>query len=249
MNWILREHPRTPLWWVRPMRKCKQTRKHKKTFTIWISSWRCKYSMTRLQFHHLENSAKNTDVPTTGSAVKSHGWQKKGRQWNAKRTIFVPLVVPVLSNSGTSSSSTWPPQDSSSTPSSTSSSPASERSDEPAPGNWRDSPKTQNKKSKSEIIEHRKTDCETFGNGWRSSQIISKIQKCMHPHTVLMIQIRNVLQKWHSGSTVFKKSLPNRPKLRSLFANQNDKGSLHKTHWRSSTSGQKSLVTWWRRIT
>ena len=31
-------------------------------------------------------------------------------------------------------------------------------------------------------------------------------------------------------------------KLRSLLSNQNDKGSLHKTHWRSSTSGRK---VWW----
>ena len=34
-------------------------------------------------------------------------------------------------------------------------------------------------------------------------------------------------------------SLPRRPKLRSLFANQNDKGSLQKTHWRSSASSRK----------
>ena len=34
-------------------------------------------------------------------------------------------------------------------------------------------------------------------------------------------------------------SLPKRRKLRSLFANQNDKGSLQKTHWRSSTSSRK----------
>ena len=38
-------------------------------------------------------------------------------------------------------------------------------------------------------------------------------------------------------------SLPKRPKLRSLLANQDDKGSLQKTHWRSSTSRAESLVT------
>ena len=38
-------------------------------------------------------------------------------------------------------------------------------------------------------------------------------------------------------------SLPRMPRLRSLLANQNDKGSLQKTHWRSSTSSRKSLVT------
>ena len=34
-------------------------------------------------------------------------------------------------------------------------------------------------------------------------------------------------------------ALPKRPKLRSLLANQNDKGFLQKTHWRSSPSCRK----------
>ena len=34
-------------------------------------------------------------------------------------------------------------------------------------------------------------------------------------------------------------SLPKRPKLRSLLSNQDYKGSLQKTHWRSSTSSRK----------
>ena len=37
-------------------------------------------------------------------------------------------------------------------------------------------------------------------------------------------------------------SLPERSKLRSMLANQDDKGSLQKTHWRSSTSSRK---VWW----
>ena len=37
----------------------------------------------------------------------------------------------------------------------------------------------------------------------RRSQIISKMQKCLRPHTFLMTQIRNDLRKWHQGSTVF----------------------------------------------
>ena len=40
-------------------------------------------------------------------------------------------------------------------------------------------------------------------SGYRSSQKISKIQKCQHSHTFLMTQIRDVLRKWHPGSTVF----------------------------------------------
>ena len=53
------------------------------------------------------------------------------------------------------------------------------------------------------MIENRETTCETFRNGLRRSQKISKMQNCMRPHTFLMTQIRNVLRKWHPGSTVF----------------------------------------------
>ena len=51
--------------------------KHKYTFTIFISSWRCKYSMTRLQFYHLESSTKSTDTLISGPMVKSHIWPKR----------------------------------------------------------------------------------------------------------------------------------------------------------------------------
>ena len=49
-------------------------------------------------------------------------------------------------------------------------------------------------------IEQRETACDTSRNGWRSSQIISKIQKCQHSQTLLMTQIRNVLRKWQPGT-------------------------------------------------
>ena len=50
----------------------------------------------------------------------------------------------------------------------------------------------------------RLTVCEIFLNGWRSSQIVQRTQKCLHPHTFLRTLIRNVLQKWHQGSTILK---------------------------------------------
>ena len=108
---------------------------------------------------------------------------------------FVPLVDPGLSSSsGTSSSSTSIPQDSSSA----SSSPATERSDEPTPGNWRETdPITQNQKKRGMANEIRTTVCEIFLNGWRSSQTIQRTQKCLCPHTFLRTQIRNVQRKWH----------------------------------------------------
>ena len=61
---------------------------------------------------------------------------KQGKNFLCKTENFVPMVLPGLS----SSSSTSPSQDSLSTPTSTSSSPGSERSDELAPGNWSRNP-------------------------------------------------------------------------------------------------------------
>ena len=54
-------------------------------------------------------------------------------------------------------------------------------------------------------IEIRTTVCEIFQIVWRSSQIIYKTQKCMHPHTCLGTQIRNVPRNWcqKQGSAVF----------------------------------------------
>ena len=48
----------------------------------------------------------------------------------------------------------------------------------------------------------RTTLWEIFLNGWRSSQIIQRTQKCQHPQTLLMTQIRDVLRKWQPGSMV-----------------------------------------------
>ena len=93
-------------------------------------------------------------VLSLGKLCEDHGYSnecasgqkphltKQGKKILCNTENVVPPVVPGLSsNSGTSSSSTSPPQDSPST----SSSPATERSDDRAAGNWRDSPKTTNK--------------------------------------------------------------------------------------------------------
>ena len=58
-------------------------------------------------------------------------------------------------------------------------------------------------------------------------------------HSFLMSQIRNVLLKWHSGSTVSilisqKTEIANY----AMLPNHDDKGSLQKAHWRSSTSSR-----------
>ena len=113
-------------------------------------------------------------VLSLGKLIEEHGhtyeWTsgqkphltKQGKTIRCRTENFVPLVLPGLSsNSGTSSSSTSPPHDSSST----SSSPATERSDDPAPGNWRDSPKPKTKMKRGITIKHRETDCEILRNG------------------------------------------------------------------------------------
>ena len=112
-----------------------------------------------------------------------------------KTDNFVPLVVPGLStSSGSNSSSTSTLLDLSST------SPAQEGSDGLAPGGWCGSPsKNTNKNQRGMAIEIRTTVCEIFLNGWRSSQIIQRTQKCTHPHTFLRQQIRKVLRKWYQN--------------------------------------------------
>ena len=158
-------------------------------------------------------------VLSQGKLCEDHGYSnewisgQKPRLTKEEKTIvcktdnFVPLVVPGLStSSGSLSSSPSPPQDSLSTSSSTSPSPDQERSDELAPRDWyrSSSKKTTTKIKRRMTVEMRTTVSEIFLNGWRSSQIIWRTQKCMHPHTFLRTQIRNVTRKWYQyqGSTV-----------------------------------------------
>ena len=131
---------------------------------------------------------------------------KKGRQLYAKRTISVTLVVqgypPILKafrlqhrRCRICVQQIQP----------------KERSDVQAPGNWSASlPKSPIKKKK-EGCEIRTTVCEVFLNGWRSSQMIWRTQNCMHPHTLLRTQSRNVLRKWYQnqGSTGLFTHFPN----------------------------------------
>ena len=193
------------------------------------------------------------DTPTVlslGKLCEQHGctseWTsgekprltKQGKK-RCKTENFVPLVVPGLSsNYGTSSSSTSPPQDSSST----SSSPASERSDKPAPGNWRDSPKTQDKMCK-------KGHQSSLGRPVaRSSRMVGGVhrwsRRCRSACTCTHFPWLRFGTSYKSGTQAaqYSYSLPKRPKLRSMLANQDGKGSLQKTHWRSSTSSKK---VWW----
>ena len=197
------------------MEKCKQTKKHRYKFTIFAITRRvarCAIAWKTLRrpriFLRLDQRSKATVD------------QRREDNFMQKKDNFAPLVVPGLSaNSGSNSSLTSTLQDLSPTYVQ----PKSEVTNKLQETGAHHSQNPQSKK---------KEGCEDSDNrlrdllGWRSSQMIWRTQNCMHPHTVLMIEIRNVLRKWHSRSTVFKNSLPRRPKLRTLLANQNDKGSI-----------------------
>ena len=196
------------------MEKCSQTRKHQYTFTILVFSRQCNDSKIRLQFCHLVSSAKNTDTPMSGSAVKNHGWPQMGRQLLAKQTIsyFLSFQVchPILS----------PPQESSSA----SSSPVTERSGEPAPRNWRDWPKSQNINSRSD--KNRDSDDRARPSGmvrvYRKS--LRYRSACTRTH-FSWISFGTSYQSCITDAQCFH-SLPKRPKLWGLQANQDDKCSL-----------------------
>ena len=164
----------------------------------------------------------------SGSAVKKPRLTKEEKTIVCKTDNFVPLVVPGLSTSSRSnSSSTSASQDLSTTR------PAQERSDELAPREWCGllSKNPQQKIKRGMAVGMRTTVGEIFLNGWKSSQMIQGTQKCMHPHTFLRTQIRNGLRKCIKiKEAQYLYSRPKRPKLRSVLANQNDKGSLQKTH-------------------
>ena len=169
----------------------------------------------------------------------SHEWVSGQKSWLTKEvnTIvcktdnLVPLVVPGLStSSGSNSSSTSTSQDLSSA------NPAQERSDGPASREWCGSSKTHNKNKKRMAVEMRTTVCKIFLNGWRSSQIIWRTELHAPAHISQdsdSARPTKVVSKSRKHGFF---SLPKRPKLRSLLANQNDKDSLQKTQRRSRTS-------------
>ena len=94
---------------------------------------------------------------------------KEGKTIVCKTDTFVGLVVPGLfTSSGSNSSST----------------PGIVNKISPW-AKWRTSPtKVVRIILKSHKVEMRTTVCEIFLNGWRSSQIILRTQKCLHPHTI-----------------------------------------------------------------
>ena len=89
-------------------------------------------------------------------------------------------------------------------------------------------------------IQIRTTVCEIFLNCWRSSQNLedTEVHAPVHISQNFYLEpLTKVVSKSRKHSVCTH--CPKRPKLRSLLLNQNDKGSLLKTHWRCSTSSRK----------
>ena len=172
----------------------------------------------------------------SGPAVKSHTWPNKGRRFSARWKIsYLLLSWIVLKFWYQLVFSSSLPQDSSST----SSSPATERSDDRAPGNWRHSPKTQNKNKKRDndgATGNRLRDFLEWSEEFTENLEDTEVLACTRTH-FSRLRFRTASQEAQHFY-----SLPERSELLSMLANQNDKGSLQKTHWRSSTSSRK---VWW----
>ena len=196
---------------VRASGEVHTTRKHRCTITI--SKWRCKSSRTRLQSYHCENSVKNTDKPMSGPAVRSLTWPNNGSRFSAKREISYFLLSLNCRQI---------------------------LSDEPTPGNWRDSPKKTQVKRKSDnnsASDDRFRDLperlEAFTDNLEGAEMLA----CTRTHF-----------SWPKFGTSYEcgikeaqyfLSLLQKSKLRSMLANHDDMGPLQKTHWQSSTSSRK----------
>ena len=181
-------------------------------------------------------------VLSLGKLCEDHGcsyeWVsvQKPRLTKEEKTIvcktdnFVPLVVPRLSTSSWSnSSSTSTSQHLSST------SPAQERSDGPATREWCGSPsKTQTQIKRWVTIEIRTTVCEIFLGVHRQFGG----QKCLRPQTFLRTQIRNVQRKWYQNQGNIAFILISQ-KTESAKSACEPRPSGLLAHWRSSTSCRK----------
>ena len=240
MNWTLFEDPGAPLWCLQPMEKCMQTRKHKCTFTILISSWQCNYSKKRLLFYRLENSAQITDIPTSGSAIKKP-LLTKTREGNflqngPRRTSCCSRVIHQFCRQFVVNIDIAGFVFNKSSPR----------------AKWRTSCRKlvritlkDPQPKKKMAIEIRTTVCEIFLNGWRSSQIIWRTLKCMHPHTFLRTQIRHVPRKWYQnkGTTVFTLN-SQKTEMAKSAGEPKWQGVLAEDALAKLYLEQKSLVTW-----
>ena len=193
-----------------------------------------------MPFHCLENSANTTDIPMSGVSGQKPRSTKEGMTTVCKTDNFVPLVVPGLStSSGSNSSTTSTSQDLSST------SPAQERSDELAPRRWCGSPSETRSKNKkrdgNQDLDNRLWDLLEWLEEFTDNPDNAELRALAHISQDSDSELpTTVVSKWrkHSIYTHFPKDRNCEVCLRI----KNDTGSLQKTHWRRSTSSRK---VWW----
>ena len=107
LKWILWRRREVLRQSQQPMEKCRRMKRPQLMSKYWISSWQWKSSRIRQQFYRSESFAMNTDTLMNGSTVKNHTSLKNGIRIQCNTENFVPIVVPGLS---TSSSSSFPLQ-------------------------------------------------------------------------------------------------------------------------------------------
>ena len=179
---------------------------------------------------------------------------KDGKSIICKTDNFVPLVVPGISTNpesgsfGPSSSQDSLRKDAERATrqlvppaSSSSSSSVSERSDELATKTLVPFPEIQNQKKRSDRkdSEDPLADLPDWLKDFKENQKETELHVSAHssPESDEHPVSGNEIEE----ATCFY-SLPKRPRLRCLLENLNNKGSLQKTYWRSSTSCRK---VWW----
>ena len=85
------------------MEKCRRMKRLQCMSRSWICSWLWKSSKTRQQYCRLESFAMKTDILMNGSTVKNHISLKNGIRIQRNTENVVPIVVPGLSPSSSSS--------------------------------------------------------------------------------------------------------------------------------------------------
>ena len=195
----------------------------------------------------------------SGSAVKSHGWPKTRRVLSARQIIsyflsfqgYPPILkaVRVLHRQfedSLRSGAEQAPRELVQPASSSSSSSVLERSDEPASRRLVQFPEIQNlqlkrwsdkKNSKDPLA-----DLPDWLQDFRRNSERKRIA-CIRTQ-FSGIGSGTILRKWqrNQGSTILTLTSQKRPRLLRILENQNSKGTLQKTLWRSSSSCRK---VWW----
>ena len=179
-----------------------------------------------------ESSAKSTVIPMSGPAVKSHIWPKKKRGSYAKRKMSYLLLSldcrQVLAPARLQHRFRRTHQE-----------------------------HLQVQQQSEVTIGHQETGAiqkkegQRWGSGKPSARPPRVVRRVHTKSRRYRCACTRTPFSWLRFGTSYKSgtreamclySLPERPKLRCVLANQDDKGSLQKTHWRSSTSSRK---VWW----